>query len=102
MQELGYGYLYSINIFINNRMSEKQFFAAQDASGIQLLTGISDILAALNVLGVQGWIISESYDRNWGLRSDGPIYDLIKREEPEISAIHIREVHFMRRPARSG
>ena len=96
MQKWEYGYMYVATAGAAGRA--QQFIAISDVSGNRILKNISDDLAALNFLGAQGWIISESPYRTWPVQTGGWLLDLVKRERPETQSIQLYSMHFMRKP----
>jgi enterochelin esterase-like enzyme len=97
MQKWEYGYIYVINAFPVGE-GGGQFIVVADAAGNRILEGASSRLAALNILGAQGWIISESPYMDWKFETGGWLYEFIKNEKPKIISVKVNYVHFMRKP----
>jgi len=97
MEKWEYGYMY-IARADETYGAAGEFFAVADASGTRLLT-TRNRLNALNFLGAEGWIISDSRDAGGGLFQSGWMYDLIKQENPKVGGIRLNSSYFMRRPS---
>jgi hypothetical protein len=96
MQNWEYGYIYVTTAFPVGK--DHQFFVVADANGNRAMRNIPNRLAALNILGAQGWIISESPHLNWAHETSGWLYEFIKSERPETNSVKVDYVHFMRKP----
>jgi len=97
MQKWEYGYMWDVNAYMGDVGALKTFILVVDASGNRVLGGANYRLQGLNILGSQGWIITQGlYD---GKQNDaGWMIDLIKQNESSVRWIYPQFHHFMRRP----
>lgn len=100
MQGWEYGYVYvlfSDEIFRKSDLTmDSRTIVVLDSAGPRILEGASTLLAALNSLGAEGWIISEGRR----LESSTPPRWLPKFLNTRLA--YLEHMHFMRRPMLLG
>lgn len=78
MQGREYGYVYTGTAWAAGKA--EPVMVVSDQGGDRVSRDISGHLDALNFLGAQGWIISES--SHWGPDGTQRLYNIVKREKP--------------------
>jgi hypothetical protein len=81
-------------------MDKKTYFNLAIESGSRRIIGMSGLLAAMDNLGADGWIISDNdLTQNIQIYSSDWRYDLIQKLAPGVNdSMWIIGRHFMRRP----